>query len=112
MRMKKYYFSFLSCFLLFSFSLYAQDQRTITGKVTSANGDALAGVSITNKATGKGTQTNVEGGYSIEAATGNTLVFSFVGFQEQSLTVKTGNTLNLTLFPAGSQLDSVTVVAM
>jgi TonB-linked SusC/RagA family outer membrane protein len=112
MRMKNCYFSFLSCFLLFSFSLFAQDQRTITGKVTSGNGDALPGVSVTNKTTGKGVQTNQEGIYSIEASTGNKLGFSFIGFQEQTLTVGSGNTLDATMVLANSQLDSVTVVAI
>lgn len=112
MRMKKYIFSFLSFFLLISSGLSAQDQKTITGKITSPNGEAVAGASVTNKTTNKGVQSNSEGVYSIAATKGNTLVFSSVNFKEQSVVVGDNNTIDVKLELGTSTLDEVTVVSI
>ena len=66
-----------------SFAVMAQGKK-ITGKVTSSDdGSGLPGVTVQVKGTSKGSQTDIEGNYSIEAATGSTLVYSFVGMNTQ-----------------------------
>ncbi|MDB5060178.1 MAG: TonB-dependent outer rane receptor, partial [Mucilaginibacter sp.] len=58
---------------------YAQD-HTIRGKVTDENGGAMPGVSVTLKGTQRGSVTNPNGNFSIDASgtQGNTLVITFI----------------------------------
>src|SRR4051812_21441753 len=62
--------------------------RTLTGKVTDETNSALPGVSIVLKGTQRGTVTDAEGQYKIEIPeSGATLVYSFVGYLSQEVTV-------------------------
>ncbi len=58
------------CFLLFlfSFTVVRSQNKTISGKVTSDNGEALSGVTVTLKGTKTATTTNTSGDYSIIGA--------------------------------------------
>ncbi|MFN8355079.1 MAG: TonB-dependent receptor [Spirosomataceae bacterium] len=100
------------CFLLFfcastSF-LFAQ---TISGKISSASGESLPGVSIVVKGTTKGTTTDRNGQYSIEARKSQVLIFSFVGYQLQEVTIGEQTNLNITLQEATESLEEVVVTA-
>src|SRR5688500_610157 len=54
---------------------------TVTGRVTSDQGDPLPGVSVLEKGTTNGTVTDTEGRYSLTVTDENvTLVFSFIGY--------------------------------
>ncbi len=80
-----------------TFQAYSQVQ-TITGKVTaSADGTTLPGVNVLVKGTNRGTLTDPDGRYSLEASTGETLVFSFIGYTTQEIPVSNSTTLNVTL---------------
>ena len=85
---------------------------TITGKVTDAEGAALAGVSIQVKGTNTGTTTNASGEFSIEAVKGNVLVFSYIGFTEQEVTVGDDTRLNITLTGGSKAIGEVVVTAL
>ena len=102
----------LMTFLLAFFtltSLVAQD-RKITGKVTSAeDGSGLPGVTVSIKGTGKGTQTNVDGVYSVSVSGSATLVFSFVGLNSQSVSVGNQSVINVALTTDARQLSEVVV---
>lgn len=66
---------------------FAQSKK-VTGKVTSADdGSGLPGVSVLVKGTTKGTQTDFNGAYSIEVASNQTLVFTFIGMQSEEVAV-------------------------
>ena len=81
-------------FLLTSPFLFAQ--TIVTGKVTS--GDmALSGVTVQVKSTNTGTQTDANGQFSINAPSGGTLVFSYVGFTAQEVRVGNRTTINIEL---------------
>ena len=69
--------------------------RTFSGKVTEENGQPIPGVSISLKGTSKGTNTDINGNFKIEVMDENSiLVFSFVGFETQEISVgKTDNLL-------------------
>ncbi|MBN1950867.1 MAG: TonB-dependent receptor [Bacteroidales bacterium] len=83
----------------------------ITGIVTDAlNGEALPGVSILIKGTTTGTITDVDGNYSVEAKAGDILVFSFIGYLDEEITVGTSNVLNIELSPSLLDLDEVVVI--
>jgi TonB-linked SusC/RagA family outer membrane protein len=70
---------------------FAQE-RKITGKVLSADDNqTLPGVSVKIKGTTKGVLTDGDGNFSITASTGQTLVFTYIGYSEHSVVVPAGN---------------------
>src|SRR5699024_6627859 len=65
--------------------LSVRDQEmTITGTVTDEQGLPLPGVNVIVKGTSKGTATDLDGEYEITAEQGQTLEFSFLGFETTS----------------------------
>lgn len=82
---------------------------TVTGKVTSASGEALIGVTVQVKDGDGGTLTDVQGDYSIEAEPTATLVFSYVGFKTQEVAVDGRTTVNVVM-TEGIDFDEVVVV--
>lgn len=82
----------------------------ITGKVLDEKGESLPGVSVLLKGTSTGAVTDANGAYSIEANAGDILVFSFVGFASQEVTVGAQTTVNVTLLSSSATLDEVIVV--
>lgn len=91
--------------LLLGSFIYAQ---TVTGTVSDASGP-LPGVNVLVKGTAVGTVTDFDGEFQINANTGDTLVFSFIGYLTQEVVVS-GNTLNVTLAEDAAQLDEVVIV--
>nr|WP_321452979.1 TonB-dependent receptor [uncultured Carboxylicivirga sp.] len=67
--------------LLINVLAFAQ-QKTITGTISDQSGP-IPGVSILIKGTTSGTITNIDGQYMLDAEVGQTLVISFIGYQEQ-----------------------------
>lgn len=85
-------------------------ERTISGKVTSSvDGLSLPGASIIIKGTMQGAQADFDGNYAIKATNGQVLVFSFVGFKTQEITVSTASVINVSLEESVAQLDQVIV---
>lgn len=93
---------------LISSSLFSQ--MTISGTITDTNEEPLIGVNIIIRGTGNGTSSDVDGNYSIQANKDEILVFSYTGFTEQTLTVGTETSYNVTM-KEGTTLDEVVVVA-
>jgi hypothetical protein len=88
----------LLALVLFCSSIAAFAQSKISGKVTSADdGSGIPGVTVQIKGTSKGTQTDLNGGYEIEASAGQTLVYSFVGMVSQEVAVGTKSIINVVL---------------
>ena len=83
-----------------STSLFAQ-KRIITGKVFDSSNYPLTGVTIIVKGNpNNAAVTNKDGDFSIKAATGDILVFSYVGYTGKEIPVGSGNNLNISLRPA------------
>jgi TonB-linked SusC/RagA family outer membrane protein len=101
----------LALTLVFGFvASYAQTK--ISGKVTSADdGTGIPGVTVQIKGTSKGTQTGLDGGYAIDAAAGQSLVFSFVGMQSQEVAVGNKSIINVVLSNDAQALSEVVVTA-
>ncbi len=96
---------------MLSFSLSYAQVKTVTGKVTDAdNGEPLPGVTIVIKGTTNGTITNFDGDYSLKVETGQTLIFSYVGYLKQEVLVSTQTVLNIALETDTEQLEEVVVV--
>lgn len=85
--------------------------RTITGKVTDADGKAVAGASVLVKGTKLGTSANDEGKFSISVnPTAKILIFSGVGLLTQEVKIGTESSISITLAPGDKSLDEVVVV--
>ncbi len=85
--------------------------KTVTGKVTSADdGTGLPGVNVVEKGTNNGTVTDVDGNYSLSVSDNATLVFSFVGFTTQEISVGNQTSLNVTLEADVTSLSEIVVV--
>ena len=82
----------------------------ISGKVKSKSGEAIPGVSVVVKGTKRGTVTDVNGEFKINAEKGDVLVFSFIGYNPSEVRVGDGNVMNVTLEESTSTLGEVSVV--
>jgi len=107
------FFIFLSTFCyLIPFAAFSQTNATsITGKVTDANGNPLANVSVVVKGTTAGTATSTDGTYrlTVSKPSGNVLVFSSVGFADKEVT-QVNKVENVQMQKANEALDAVVVV--
>lgn len=84
---------------------------TITGRVTGAGGEPLAGVTVSVRGATGGTTTGTDGNYSVSVPDANAvLVFSYVGYTPQEITVGNRTSINVTLTAAANQLEQVVVV--
>lgn len=90
-----------------------QEKIEVTGRVTDEEtGEPLPGVNIVVQGTTAGTTTDMDGNYSIEVAADGTLLYSFVGYGEQALSVEGRNNINITMIPSTHQLEQVNIVAV
>ena len=95
--------------LMFFFVGITLAQRTVTGVVTDEEGETLIGASILIKGTTTGTVTDLDGGYSIQANTGDVLIFSYTGMNTKEVTLETQSVLNVEL--SSLVLDELIVTA-
>ena len=87
--------------------------KSISGKVTDENGMGLPGVSIVSKGSTTGTLSDSEGNYSITIAdNATTLIFSYVGYLTQEISVGASTSINLSLKPDVRNLSEVVVTAL
>jgi len=88
-----------------------QETKTISGKVTDANGQPLPGVSIVVKGTTTGTITDTNGSYHLTKVPANTtLVFSFIGMKSIEMAVAGKSSINVTLQENTVGLEEVVAV--
>ena len=106
--MKKYLL--IICCLCTYMLAFAQ-QRSVTGTVVDDLGQPLIGVSILEKGTTNGVITDMDGNFSLKLTSENpTLVFSYIGYKTQEVSVGGKTTLNVTMSEDAEQLDEVVVV--
>lgn len=88
---------------------FGQD-KAITGTVISS-GDQLplAGATVIIKGTSTGVTADFDGNYTITANTGDVLVFSFVGFKTNEVTVANQSTINVSLEEDTAMLDEIVI---
>ncbi|WPU98419.1 TonB-dependent receptor [Mucilaginibacter sp. cycad4] len=100
---------FLSA-LFFSLTGYAQSIK-ITGKITSAeNSLPLPGVTIKVKGAPTGAISGTDGNYTINARTGDILIFSFMSYTTQQIYVGSSTVINVALKPSTNDLNEVVVI--
>lgn len=98
--------------LLFStYSLTAQNAKTITGSITSSkDGMTLPSVNVNVKGSSRSANADFDGKYSIQASPGEILVFSYIGFATQQITVGNQDKINVVLKEDVNKLDEVVVI--
>jgi TonB-linked SusC/RagA family outer membrane protein len=89
----------------------AAQSRAVTGKVTDAGGNGLPGVSVTVKSSTNGAVTDGDGAYSVNVPSDkNTLVFSYIGYVSQEVTIGSKSQINVSLVEDATALSEVVVV--
>lgn len=99
--------------MLFGVLLHAQTsgQKTVTGKITDDIGQPLPGVNVMVKGEPKrGTTTNFDGIYTIEASSSETLVFSYIGLESIERRVGDKSEIDVVMKEDSSELSEVVVV--
>ena len=85
--------------------------KAVTGVVTSAtDNEPLIGVSVQVKETATGGITDIDGKFSVNAEQGQTLIFSYIGYQTQEIQVGASSVINVVLKEDTEMLDEVVVV--
>jgi len=104
------YFFVSSIFLLF-FSFAFSQQKTVTGRVTDQDSKPLFNATVTAKGTNISTTTNADGQYSITLpSNANTLIFSYVGYQVNEMSIQGNTTVSVTMQPQSNSMNEVVVI--
>ena len=84
--------------------------KPLTGKVVDSKGEPLIGASVVVKGTTRGTVTDIDGKFSIQAAVGETLEFTYLGYTKVAYKVKELKPLTITMSEDAQMVDEVVVV--
>ncbi|WP_128544713.1 SusC/RagA family TonB-linked outer membrane protein [Larkinella soli] len=110
-RCKNRFTLFLALLFLSLHAAVAQ-QVTVQGKVSDVNKEVVPGANILIKGTTRGTITDAEGRYTINAGKGDVLVVQSLGYVAQNITVGDQNTIDVVLEIDDKTLDEVVVTAL
>lgn len=102
-------FLFLMVGLLCAIGATAQS-ITVRGTVVDPSGEPLIGASILAEGTSVGTATDIGGNYAINVNPDATLVFSYVGYDPQSVAVKGRTTIDVTMKENSVMLNEVVAI--
>jgi TonB-linked SusC/RagA family outer membrane protein len=101
----------LLVFIFFSFVTFAQEKYILTGTVNSEQTKTpLPGVNVTIKGTQRSTSTDFDGKYSIKVASGEELLFSYIGTVSKTIKITNQKTLDVNLMNNENQLEQIIVV--
>lgn len=91
-------------------TIFAQN-FAVSGKVSSSDNKPVEGASVRVKGSATGVVTDEEGNYQISAPDGKgSLIFSYVGYTEQKVSIDSRAVINVVLNPANDQLGEVVVI--
>ncbi len=102
---------FLLLCLFCSGYLLAQE-RSVSGTIKDSRGSVLPGVSILVKGSSSGVNTDSKGKYSLKINSNDILVFSFIGYVSQEISVDDRGTIDVVLIENVNQLGDVLVTAL
>ena len=96
---------------LMTLTSLAQTGQTLSGQIADDKGVTLPGVSVAIKGSTRGTTTDADGKYTLAGLTAtSTVVFSYIGYKTQEITVGNRTTYDLTFVQNDQSLDEVVVV--
>lgn len=108
--MKQTLLNFLVGGMILTSVAFAQEKK-ISGRVTSADGKGLPGVTVVVQGTNQATQTDADGNYSLNVPAGKVVVFRSVGFDDKTIIVNNNSTVfNVSLENHDNALEEVVVV--
>jgi TonB-linked SusC/RagA family outer membrane protein len=87
-------------------------ETSITGNVVDRNGDPIPGVSIVISGTSRGTVTDLDGNFMLNALPTASLVFSYIGYENQTVLLNNRTQLSIVLSSSDIGLDEVIVTAL
>lgn len=96
--------------MLFFVTLHAQVNKSISGSITSASGEPLAGATVSVKNTTIATITNAQGEYVLSVPQNGVLVISFIGYKSLEVPVQNVDNFNFSLVPQENSLNDIVVV--
>lgn len=99
----------LTCVFI-SASVVAQNTSQVQGTVFDESGNALPGVNVTVKGTRTGTSTDTTGKFAINAKSGQTLVFTRVGYSLNEILISNQDPITIRLNRSSSSLEDVVVI--
>jgi len=104
--------SLLISFGALSSGVYAQTEHRVSGTVTEAGTDVpLPGVNIVVQGQpDRGTATNLDGEYSISVAPDEVLVFTYLGFVRQEISVDGRETIDVVMQEDVAELEGLVVI--
>ncbi|MDR2472710.1 MAG: TonB-dependent receptor [Tannerella sp.] len=88
-----------------------QTRKVVKGIVRDAGGETLPGASVQVQGSTRGVSTDIDGSYSIEVSSNESLIFSFIGMTSQTIPVGDKTVIDVELKEQPGLLDEVTVVA-
>ena len=92
------------------FAQQAKEKITVAGKITDEKNIALANATVKVVGENTSTLTKDDGSFSITYTKGATLLFSYVGYEDQQLKAVSGNEINVKLTASNAALNEVVVV--
>ncbi|MBF4507079.1 SusC/RagA family TonB-linked outer membrane protein [Flavobacterium sp. JLP] len=102
---------FIMMFFMLSSQLFFAQERTVSGTVLDNAGMPLPGASVLVKGTKSGTQTDMDGKYSIKASSGQILVFTYIGMKTQEQAASSA-VINIKLKDDSVELEGLVVTAL
>ena len=94
-------------------SAFAQaPAESVSGTVLDSNGEPIIGAIVSVKGTNRGTSTDADGKFFLQAKKGQTLVFSYVGSKTEEVTVGSSQNYTVHLKSTSQNLDEVVVTAL
>ena len=97
------------CLLLACICVSLANSQSLSGTISGTDGIPIIGANVLEKGTLNGTVSDFNGNYKIDVLEGSTLIFSFVGYENQEVIVENQSVVNVTL-QEGSALDEVILV--
>ncbi|MBK5721535.1 TonB-dependent receptor [Dysgonomonas sp. Marseille-P4677] len=110
-RCTKMFLMILLGIFTLSTSMYAQDRTiTVKGNVKDNNNEPIISGSVVVKGTTTGTVTDLDGNFELKAPSNGTLVFSYVGFTTQEISIDGKTTIDVILSEDAELLQEVVVI--
>jgi TonB-linked SusC/RagA family outer membrane protein len=101
----------LMLLMLFTTLTALAQSANVSGTVKDETGESVPGATVLVKGTQTGTVTDIDGNFSIQAAPGDILVVSFIGYSSREITVQSGQTIYAVAIDVSmSDLSEVVVV--
>jgi len=110
--MKNKLHGILTLLLAFVVQFTFAQEKVVTGTVIDEDGLPLPGVNVIEKGTSNGTQTDFDGEYSLSVDIGDVIVFSYVGFGNEEVTVGAADVYDVTLGTDAAALEEVVVTGV